>query len=196
MANNKTTSKGLVSRIKNSEQIVSMVMGILVVLVVGRLAYQYFQNRGSLLEGEKKEEAGQEEIAEEKVVLPASHTVSQGESLWLIAEKYFQSGYNWVDIAQKNNLQNPNLLSQGQKLEIPEAEPKEITIAELPATGAFFGDPITGDNYTVQEGDSLSKIAQRAYGDLYRWPEIWGNNRDKISSPNLIFPGQELKIPR
>jgi len=47
----------------------------------------------------------------------------------------------------------------------------------------------------VVSGDSLSKIAKREYGDANKWPRIYEANRDKIKDPNLIHPGQELKIP-
>lgn len=49
--------------------------------------------------------------------------------------------------------------------------------------------------YTVVSGDSLSKIAQREYGDAKKWPVIFDANRDKISNPDLIHPGQVLTIP-
>jgi len=49
--------------------------------------------------------------------------------------------------------------------------------------------------YVVELGDSLSKIAKEVYGDGSRWPEIFEANKDKISSPSRIYPGQELRIP-
>jgi nucleoid-associated protein YgaU len=49
--------------------------------------------------------------------------------------------------------------------------------------------------YTVVPGDSLSKISQRFYGDGKRWRKIFEANRDQISDPDLIRPGQKLKIP-
>jgi nucleoid-associated protein YgaU len=50
-------------------------------------------------------------------------------------------------------------------------------------------------SYTVVAGDSLSKIAQRELGDGSRWRAIYDANRDKIDDPDLIHPGQVLKIP-
>ncbi|MBM3135866.1 MAG: LysM peptidoglycan-binding domain-containing protein [Chloroflexi bacterium] len=52
-----------------------------------------------------------------------------------------------------------------------------------------------GRTYVVQSGDTLSDIAQAMYGDAGRWPEIFEANKDKLSDPNLIHPGQELRIP-
>jgi nucleoid-associated protein YgaU len=49
--------------------------------------------------------------------------------------------------------------------------------------------------YTVVSGDSLSRIAQREYGDSSQWRKIFEANRDQIKDPNLIHPGQSLRIP-
>lgn len=46
--------------------------------------------------------------------------------------------------------------------------------------------------YTVQPGDSLSSIAER-YGTT--WQAIFELNKDKVSDPDVIFPGQILRIP-
>ena len=53
----------------------------------------------------------------------------------------------------------------------------------------------TGRIYVVVSGDSLSKIAKREYGDAQKWPKIYEANRNIIKDPDLIYPGQELRIP-
>jgi nucleoid-associated protein YgaU len=50
--------------------------------------------------------------------------------------------------------------------------------------------------YVVVAGDSLSKIAKRLYGDANKWRQIHEANKDLIKNPDLIHPGQKLKIPR
>lgn len=50
-------------------------------------------------------------------------------------------------------------------------------------------------SYTVVAGDSLSKIAKKLYGDAKKWRRIYDANRDSIADPDLIHPGQKLKIP-
>lgn len=52
-----------------------------------------------------------------------------------------------------------------------------------------------GGTYTVQDGDSLSKIAQKTMGNGNRWPELYAANKSIISDPNLIHPGMVLTIP-
>jgi nucleoid-associated protein YgaU len=49
--------------------------------------------------------------------------------------------------------------------------------------------------YTVQSGDSLSKISKQFYGNANEYMKIFEANRDQLSSPNEIRPGQELVIP-
>lgn len=53
----------------------------------------------------------------------------------------------------------------------------------------------SGKTYVVVKGDSLSKIAKREYGDANKWRTIYEANKDLIKDPDLIYPGQELKIP-
>jgi nucleoid-associated protein YgaU len=49
--------------------------------------------------------------------------------------------------------------------------------------------------YTVAAGDNLSKIAKRLYGNANAWKSIFDANRDQLSDPDRIRPGQILKIP-
>lgn len=63
-------------------------------------------------------------------------------------------------------------------------------VLNITAAGAAAGGG--GSTYTVQPGDNLSKIGEK-YG--ISWNAIYEANRDKISDPDLIHPGQELTIP-
>jgi nucleoid-associated protein YgaU len=62
-------------------------------------------------------------------------------------------------------------------------------------TSAGTSGTTAGHSYTVVAGDSLSKIAKREYGDANSWNRIYEANRDIIKDPDLIYPGQTLKIP-
>ncbi len=56
------------------------------------------------------------------------------------------------------------------------------------------GNPYT-QSYLVVSGDTLSKIAQKYYGDPALYTKIFQANRDVLSDPNKISPGQKLRIP-
>ena len=62
----------------------------------------------------------------------------------------------------------------------------ELTIAGEPPASVF---------YTVQSGDSLSKIAKVHYGDAMKYPEIFEANKPMLKHPDKIYPGQESVIP-
>ena len=55
--------------------------------------------------------------------------------------------------------------------------------------------PSTNQSYTVKSGDCLWNIAKKYYGDGSKYTAIYEANKDKISNPNLIYPGQVLTIP-
>lgn len=50
--------------------------------------------------------------------------------------------------------------------------------------------------YEVKKGDSLSKIAKEVYGDMMKYPVIFEANKPMLTSPDLIYPGQVLRIPQ
>ena len=50
--------------------------------------------------------------------------------------------------------------------------------------------------YTIKRGDSLSKIAKFYYGNAMKYPVIFEANREVIKDPDLIYPGQVLRIPK
>jgi nucleoid-associated protein YgaU len=48
-----------------------------------------------------------------------TYTVSKGDSLWSIAVKAYGDGYKWTEIANANNLKNPNVIFTGTSLNLP-----------------------------------------------------------------------------
>jgi nucleoid-associated protein YgaU len=66
--------------------------------------------------------------------------------------------------------------------------------ASAPAPAAAARSAAT--TYTVKAGDTLSKIAKEFLGDANAYREIFEANRDQLSDPDKIKPGQVLKIPQ
>jgi nucleoid-associated protein YgaU len=56
--------------------------------------------------------------------------------------------------------------------------------------------PDAPERYVVVPGDTLWGIAQRYTDSPWRWPELWGLNRDDIRNPHLIYPGNVLVLDR
>ena len=98
-----------------------------------------------------------------------TYTVQAGDTLSGIASKY---GTTYQELARINNIANPNVIYPGQVIKINGGTVEKT--------------------YTVKSGDTLSGLANK-YGTT--WQNIYNNNRDIIgSNPNLIKPGQVLKI--
>ncbi|MFI5241352.1 MAG: LysM peptidoglycan-binding domain-containing protein [Microgenomates group bacterium] len=176
--------KSFLKSFKTNESSISMVLGALVIVVVGILVVNYFKDRnGNVLPALSTTDG---------TVSAGEHVVAKGESLWSIAEDYYGSGYNWVDLATENNLTDYNL-EVGQKLNLPEAVAKEPTSTKTQLTNNDT-QTISGDSYTVIKGDSLWSISVRAYGDGYKWTEVAKANG--LTHPNTIHSGNVLVLPR
>ena len=58
--------------------------------------------------------------------------------------------------------------------------------------------PAVDDNieyYIIASGDSLSKIAKHFYGNAMDYPRLFEANKEVIKDPDLIYPGQKIRIP-
>jgi nucleoid-associated protein YgaU len=185
--------KKFLKTVKLSEQTVSTILGALVIVVIGIFIFNYFQKNQTQVTNK----AAQTTDTSVKLVeengemvpqgLPTTHTVVAGENLWTISLKYYGSGYNWVDIARENKLGNANKLLVGQELSIPKTAVKQVVEKKV-------DNQITDSSYTVSKGDSVWKIAVRAYGDGFQWVKIAEANN--LKNPNIIVPGQVLTLPR
>jgi LysM repeat protein len=74
---------------------------------------------------------------------------------------------------------------------------KDEIVADIKVTGggAPAAAATAGKTYTVKAGDTLSKIAKEHLGDANAYMKIFDANRDKLSNPDLIKPGQVLTLP-
>ena len=78
---------------------------------------------------------------------------------------------------------------------------KAILLAgNIKGVGAVNSDSLTApaasEFYTIQSGDSLSKIAKKYYGDAMKYPVLFEANREVIKHPDKIYPGQQIRIPK
>lgn len=98
-----------------------------------------------------------------------TYIVQSGDTLSEIASMY---GTTYQHLAEINGIANPNLIHVGQEIRID---------GVAPTTSAEY--------YTIQSGDTLSSIATR-YGTTWQWlAEVNG-----ISEPNLIYPGNTIRV--
>ncbi|WP_107486552.1 LysM peptidoglycan-binding domain-containing protein [Streptomyces sp. MUSC 14] len=156
-----------------------------------------------------------------------THTVTSAtETPWDLAETYLGNGQRWKDIAALNP-DVPGLASGDQYL--PKAAVIKLPLDARTSTPAS-GDAAAGDTSettasagtraqlsdraptaagtsahedTAREGDSLSRIAQKEYGDGNAWPRLFEASRGKsqphglpeITNPDVIYPGQQITVP-
>jgi nucleoid-associated protein YgaU len=74
-------------------------------------------------------------------------------------------------------------------------EKPDFSDVELGSSSTLPTPEPAEQTYTIVSGDSLSKIAKNFYGDANKWRQIYEANRDIIKDPDMIHPGQTIKIP-
>jgi len=179
---------------KSTEEVVSMFLGLVIVIVVGSLIFNYFQKSKGVVDIPGTSDITLSDEAEDEITAAGEkiYQVVKGDSLWKIAEREYNDGYAWTKIATANNLKNASVLTVGQKLVLPKIEQK-VVIAGTDSSELTISQ---GSEYKVVKSDSLWKIAVRAYGDGYQWTKIWQENKSKLLNPNGLEIGMILNIPK
>lgn len=191
------------ANMRMGESYTSLILGIIAVIVATVLLLSFFSNRQASKPGAEATPTIVDVKDLDIKITPTEMTpgsdmkkykVNAGDTLWSISEKNYGSGYNWIDIAKANSLLNPNKILVGAVLSLPFVNLKDATVmtgeneAEVSRTVR-----IVEQTYTVVAGDNLWSIAVRSYGDGYQWVNIAKANN--LSNPDLIYPGNVLKIP-
>jgi nucleoid-associated protein YgaU len=200
--------KGFFASIKWGESYTSLALGVLVVIVATILLFSLVKGKGMISSGVTDSIP----VANLEKADSRAYVVKPNDDLWTIAEKEYGSGYNWVDIANANKLTNPDVISEGTKLVIPNVKQRgadneftEVTVSQTTEESQDqtidtvikqerVSNSIAGKMYTVVEDDFLWDIAIRAYGDGYKWVDI--ANANNLVNPDTIFIGTVLNIPR
>jgi nucleoid-associated protein YgaU len=113
--------------------------------------------------------------------------VQQGDTLASIAQGWFGDSNRWTFIAESNPGLNPNQLSVGQVIMLPQ---KDTSGVAAPTS------PISGRTYQVRSGDSLATISRSCYGSDGHWTVLYEANKAAIGSdPETLKVGTVLSIP-
>lgn len=96
-----------------------------------------------------------------------------------------------AEAAQKAVLLAGNI--KGVNKVVPKIDVVEAASAGREAAEAL--EPSDVEYYVIASGDTLSKIAQKYYHDSNQYQRIFEANREVIKDPDLIYPGQKIRIP-
>jgi len=104
-------------------------------------------------------------------------------------------------IKLKGDAENEEILEKAILMAGNIAGVGKVETDELKVGGAAGGQGIgsggggQSEFYTIVKGDSLSKIAKKYYGDGNKYMKIFEANKEIIKNPDLIYPGQTIRIP-
>jgi nucleoid-associated protein YgaU len=131
-----------------------------------------------------------------------NHAVSTAKSLHMDGSAderdgklYFHGTVNSED--EKNQIWNAlKTVPDWQKEVVADIKVRPSTMRDPTPNRSAAAPPASATSYTVQSGDTLSAIAKKFYGNANDYMEIFNANRDQLTDPDKIKPGQVLKIPQ
>ncbi|WP_022872869.1 transglycosylase family protein [Nesterenkonia alba] len=93
--------------------------------------------------------------------------------------------------------QNTQQQNQGQQQQSQQSQQQSQPEQQSSSTPQFSAEPntdvdVSDETYQIQSGDTLASIADELGVE---WTDLWGANTDLIEDPNLIYVGDELKVP-
>jgi LysM repeat protein len=98
---------------------------------------------------------------------------------------------------EKNQIWNAlKTIPDWQKEVVADIKVRPSTMKDPTPTRTAAPAAATTKTYTVQSGDTLSAIAKKFLGNANDYMEIFNANRDQLTDPDKIKPGQVLKIPQ
>lgn len=118
------------SQVQNNQSRLSLILGVLIVIVAGVLLFNYL-NKGQSEVTPQGENTTAEFEDVKKENLPGKYKVKEGDTLFIIAEKYYGNGEKFTEIVKVNTLPNENMIAVGQVLEIPKLE-GEVGVSPTP----------------------------------------------------------------
>lgn len=99
-----------------------------------------------------------------------------------------------IGVTDSSEAAQKAILMAGNVAGVTEVIPKiQIDDIEMDIETAL--EPENVEYYVIQSGDSLSKIAKKYYQDAMQYPRIFAANKEVIKDPDLIYPGQKIRIP-
>jgi tetratricopeptide (TPR) repeat protein len=118
------------------------------------------------------------------------HEIQKGESLSIIAKKYYGDYNKFNIIARFNNMEDATHVKPGQTIMIPDIQgsmaPVTPSVIDRKAAGFVW--------HTIEPGQSISKLAQIYYGDYRQFHVIAQYN--EMDDATRIKVGDRVKVPK
>jgi nucleoid-associated protein YgaU len=158
--------------------------------------FDFIRETGARLFGDDDEpEAPTEEVDEAAVAEQKAQTIRDllnselGESAAGLEAAYAAGDVTLSGECETIAVKEKAILLAGNVLGVARVNDDNVTVtAPEPEDETEF--------YVIQAGDSLSKIAKQYYDDAQKYTLIFEANREVIGEPDLIYPGQTIRIPK
>lgn len=124
----------------------------------------------------------------------SAHILADNPGIEDLSAAYKDGQVTLIGVTDSSEAAQKTVLMAGNVEGVTEVIAKiEITEDDTDIETAFEPDNV--EYYVIESGDSLSKIAKKYYQNAMAYPRIFDANREVIKDPDLIYPGQKIRIP-
>lgn len=160
---------------KKFKKIVATGLAVTSLVTAGGVAAKSHHDSKEPTKGSNPEKYTIEEVDNE-------YTISKGDTLYDISNRYYGSGIYYDDIAEYNGISNPDQIKVGDTIRLPHEISDNVQLIEE-------------QTYTISKGDNLIGICEKFYKDNSYETALRLAAYNNIEDVNLIKIGQEITIP-
>ncbi len=124
----------------------------------------------------------------------AAHILANNPGIENLSAGFKDGKVTLIGVTDSPEVAQKTVLMAGNVKGVTEVIPK-IEITEVDTDIETALEPDNVEYYVIESGDSLSKIAKKYYNNAMEYPRIFDANLEVIKDPDLIYPGQKIRIP-
>lgn len=143
VSKSKTEDSSIIDKMQNdlegNQSYLNIILGGLIIIILGVLIFNWFnKSEGNIGPAQDTTQSANADVSKDN--LPGTYTVKEGDTLFTIAQKYYDDGYKYSEIVKENKFTNENVVTVGQKITIPKLE-VETAMASNNPTAAPTASP-------------------------------------------------------
>lgn len=164
---------------------------LVVLLCVGAVTFMYYPDLLDRMSTPSKEKVADEKVEKPAAPVVLTDSITQKDTATVVAKKD-----TVAEVVTPKVVEEPKpVVKQETPVVAPKKETKKAAATPFEPDSVNYKIVGTKTTYTIQEGETLTKVALRFYGTKALWPYIVKHNSGVIKNPDHVPYGTVIKIP-
>ena len=164
---------------------------LVVLLCIGAVTFMYYPDLLDRMSTPSKEKVADEKVEKPAAPIVLTDSITQKDTATVVAKKD-----TVAEVVTPKVVEEPKpVVKQETPVVAPKKETKKAAATPFEPDSVNYKIVGTKTTYTIQEGETLTKVALRFYGTKALWPYIVKHNSGVIKNPDHVPYGTVIKIP-